>query len=52
MDRLAQRTPADAVGARQFRLGDFAAWGYFPLDDRGLDAPEDMLGQGFRFIRR
>jgi hypothetical protein len=31
VDRLTQRPAADAVGARQFGLGDFAARGDSPL---------------------
>lgn len=43
VDRLAQRPAADAVGARQFRLGDFAARRDIAFDDGGLNTPEDVL---------
>ncbi|MND50292.1 hypothetical protein D3C80_412580 [compost metagenome] len=50
VDGLAQRPAADAVGARQLRLGNLAAGGDIALDDGRLDAPEDVFGQGFRFV--
>eukprot|EP01133_Synstelium_polycarpum_P001042 gene1041-1184_t len=50
MNRLAQRATADAIGARQFRLGDLAAGGDFALDDGGLDTPEDVLGHGLGIV--
>ncbi len=52
VDGLAQRASADAIGARQLRLGDLAARGDITLDDGGLNAPEDVFGQGFRFVCR
>lgn len=36
VNRLAQRPTADAVGARQFRLGNLAAGRDLTLDDGGL----------------
>ncbi|MCY1414945.1 hypothetical protein D9M71_304110 [compost metagenome] len=50
VDRLAQRTAADAVGARQLRLGDLAAGGDLALDDGRLDAPEDVFREGFGIL--
>ena len=50
VDRLAQRPAADAIGARQFRLGDLAARGDLALDDGRLNAPEDVLGKCFRIV--
>ncbi|MCY1434690.1 hypothetical protein D9M71_507570 [compost metagenome] len=48
MDRLAQRTAADAIGARQLGLGDLAAGGDLAAHYGGLDTPEDVFGEGFR----
>ncbi|MNQ56165.1 hypothetical protein D3C85_702810 [compost metagenome] len=50
VNRLAQRPATDAIGTRQFRLGDLAARGDLAFDDGGLDATKNMLGQGFRVI--
>ncbi|MNC39774.1 hypothetical protein D3C75_884480 [compost metagenome] len=50
VDGLAQRPAADAVGTRQLRLGNLAAGGDIALDDGRLDTPEDVFGQGFRFV--
>jgi hypothetical protein len=52
VDRLAQRPAADAIGARQLRLGDLAAGGDLALDDGRLDAPEDVFGEGLRIVCR
>ncbi|MNS75610.1 hypothetical protein D3C72_1091350 [compost metagenome] len=43
MNRLTQRPTADAVGARQLRLGDLAARGDLAFDDGRLNAPEDVF---------
>ncbi|MNN61169.1 hypothetical protein D3C81_1763940 [compost metagenome] len=51
VNRLTQRAAADAVGARQFRLGDFAARSDLAFDDGRLNTAEDVLGKGFRIVR-
>ena len=43
VDRLTQRATTDAVGARQLRLGDLAAWGDLAFDDGRLNASEDVF---------
>lgn len=50
MDSLTQWAPADAVGARQLRLGDLAAWGDFAFDDGSLDTPEDVFRKRLAFF--
>ncbi|MNP09121.1 hypothetical protein D3C76_1012130 [compost metagenome] len=50
VDGLAQRPAADAVGARQLRLGDLAAGGDLAFDDSRLDTPEDVFREGFAVV--
>ena len=45
VDSLAQRPAADAVGTRQFGLGNLAARRNLTLDDRSLDQAEHVLGK-------
>ncbi len=45
VDSLAQRPAADAVGTRQFGLGNLAARRNLTLDDRSLDQTEHVLGK-------
>ena len=45
LERFAQRSAADAVGARQFRLGNLASRSYLTLDDGSLDQAEHVLGK-------
>ena len=55
MESLTQWAPADAVGARQLRLGDLAAWSDFAFDDGSLDTPEDVFRKRlafFHYVRR
>ncbi|MNH39960.1 hypothetical protein D3C79_1012040 [compost metagenome] len=52
VDGLAQRATADAVGARQFRFGDFAARRDIAFDDSRLNASEDVLGKCLRIVLR
>ncbi|MNO57242.1 hypothetical protein D3C76_477750 [compost metagenome] len=52
VDGLAQRATADAVGARQFRFGDFAARRDLAFDDSRLNAAEDVLGKRLRIVLR
>ena len=50
VDGLAQRAATDAVGARQLRLGDLAAWRYLALHDGRLDTAKHVLGKRFRVV--
>ncbi len=50
MDRFAQRTATDAVGARQLGLGNLAARSDFTFDDGRLNTSKNVLGQGFRIV--
>ena len=50
MDGLTQRTSTDAIGTRQFGLRDFAARRDLPFDDGRLNAPKNLLREGFGIL--